>query len=323
MNCYIRYAILFFIAALAPVSVSAELIFSDEEYTAFTSATTQLLPAVIDFDSDTVPNGSPASVLALSRANGQPFPNIPTSQTTAFASAAQLTLGDSIVNGVGVNGFFLTNSLPPNTLEAATQYSVTITNTSTTVAEPLVADFLIPPPTMQFFGVGNSFPAGVDLARDAFAFVQVRISTKLTHPDGSIVEDVLLDYGMRTFRDPMSGVFLALPISSDSVGLTRFDEPDGSFGFQLPELVLEGVSSPDLAELGPGDVMEFGYDFFATASTGFGETGVFAAIGDPFNLSAGGARFNLEPIPLPAALWLLSPALGGLGLMCCRNARRT
>lgn len=171
MNNHIRYASLLFIAALVPVPVSAELIFSDEDYTAFTNATTQLLPAVTDFDSDTVPKGSPASVLALapSPAKGEPFPNLPTSQTRAFASAAQLSSGDSVLNGVGVSGFFLMNSLPPNTLEAATQYSITITNTSTTVTEPLVADFFVPTPTLQFFGVGDFLPAGADPARDAFA----------------------------------------------------------------------------------------------------------------------------------------------------------
>ena len=315
--------LLILLAAMAPVSVSAALIFSDEEYTAFTNATTQLLPAVSDFDSATVPFESPASVLALSRspAGGQPFPNIPTSQTTAFASAAQLTLGGgNVLTGVGANGFFLRNSLPPNTLEAGATYAVTITNTSTTATEALVADIFIPTPTMQFFGVGNFFPAGADPALDASARVQARVLTKITHPDGSIVEDVLVDYGMFTFRNPQTGVFEALPLSSDSVGLTRFDEPDGSFGFALPELDLEGVTSPDLAELGPGDVMEFSYDFFATASTGFGETGVFAAIGDPFNLSAGGGRgIDIKAaggsgsvVPIPGAVWLLSSGLLGL-----------
>jgi hypothetical protein len=314
---------LILLSALASVSAQAELIFSDEVYTAFTSATTQLLPAVSDSDSETVPFESPGSVLALSQspAGGQPFPNIPTSQTTAFASAAQLFSGNSVLTGVGANGFFLRNSLPPNTLEAGATYAVTITNPSTTAAEALVADIFIPTPTLQFFGnIGNSFPAGADPALDASARVQARVLTKVTHPDGSIVEDVLVDYGMFTFRNPQTGVFEALPISSDSVGLTRFDEPDGSFGFQLPELDLEGVTSPDLAELGPGDVMEFSYDFFATASTGFGETGIFAAIGDPFNLSgAGSGRIDIKVagdpgsvVPIPGAVWLLSSGLLGL-----------
>lgn len=327
MNSRTRPAILALIAALAPGAASAALIFSDEEYTAFTNATTQLPPAVTDFDSKTVPFGSPASVLALSRspARGQPFPNIPTSQTTPFASAAQLTLGGgNVLTGVGVNGFFLMNSLPPNTLEATATYSVTVTNTSTTITEALTADIFIPTPTLQFFGVGNFFPSGVDPARDASARVQARVLTKITHPDGSIVEDVLLDYGMFTFRNPQTGVFDVLPISSDSVGLTRFEVPDGSFGAQLPELDLEGVTAPDLAALGPGDIMEFSYDFFATASTGFGETGIFAAIGDPFDLSASGARFDIvtSAVPEPSTgVLLLAGLLVALTVAMRRGAR--
>jgi hypothetical protein len=98
------------------------------------------------------------------------------------------------------------------------------------------------------------------------------------------------------------------------VGITRFDVPDGSFGFRLPELSV-GISLP---ELGPGDIMEVSFDYFATASTGFGETGIFAAIGDPFNLSTGGGRFDLQvgdpgpgglPVPEPATWTLLASGL--------------
>ena len=46
--------------------------------------------------------------------------------------------------------------------------------------------------------------------------------------------------------------------------------------------------------VGPGESLEFGYDYFATASTGFGETAVFAAIGDPFDLTAGGGHFEFQ-----------------------------
>lgn len=53
-----------------------------------------------DFD-DTIDGFG--SVLALTRATGQtlPFPNLPTSQTTAFASSAGTDVG---VFGVGASG---------------------------------------------------------------------------------------------------------------------------------------------------------------------------------------------------------------------------
>lgn len=123
----------------------------------------------------------------------------------AFASAA----GDGRGNfGVGVNGFFFRNSLPANALEAGTTMSQSVNNNSGS-SVGISANFFIPPPTLQFFGIGNSFPAGVDPARDATAVVSVKIVTKLNHPDGSVVEDIALDYGMRLFREPVGGELFA------------------------------------------------------------------------------------------------------------------
>lgn len=321
MNSQIRSAILVLVAALAPGSVSAALIFSDLFFSASTEAHTQLPPPVIDSNTEFIPNQGPGAVEALSRANGAPFPNLPNSVGSAFASAAQLTFaGGVILTGVGVNGFFLRNSLPPNKLLALAFNSQTITNNSTTDTESLLVSFFIPAPTMQFFGVGDSFPGGADLARDASALVEAELFTNLTRADGSRVQEIILTYGMQTFRDPRpGGAFSAIPRSSDSVGLTRFDEPDGSFGFALPELLLEDVLLP---EIGPGESLEIVYTFSASASTGFGETGIFAAIGDPFNLSTSGARFNIQvgdpidpgpgpgvPVPVPATWSLLAAGL--------------
>jgi hypothetical protein len=64
--------------------------------------------------------------------------------------------------------------------------------------------------------------------------------------------------------------------------------------------------------MGPGDVLDFTYDYFARASTGFGETAVFAASGDPFDLSAGGSVGldvgSAGQAPEPATLPLLGTA---------------
>jgi hypothetical protein len=105
--------------------------------------------------------------------------------------------------------------------------------------------------------------------------------------------------------------------------LSRFDEPDGSFGFRLLP-VIRGFS---FSSVRPGESLEFGYDYFATASTGFGETGVFAAIGDPFNLTADGGRFEFQggdappsnPVPEPGSLTMFAI---GLAVLCIFAHRR-
>jgi hypothetical protein len=319
MKNRISFAAIVLFTAFAPIDGPAALVFSDVFHSATTQARTQLSPPVDDFDSEFIPNQGSGGVEALSRAIGAPFPNLPNSVGSAFASAAQLTLGGSTLSGVGVNGFFDRNSLPPNDLLAQTVSSQTITNNSTTDTETLLADFFIPAPTMQFFGVGDFFPGGVDPARDAFGFVEAELFVNLTLADGSSGgRFVLLTYGMNTFRDPrLGGLFTAVPRSSNSVGLTRFDEPDGSFGFRLPELLLQDVP---LADIGPGERLEVNYVFIASAKTGFGETGVFAAIGDPFNLNGGGGRLTLQVgdavdpgpgsgIPEPGTLALLGLSL--------------
>ena len=322
MTKRISFAAVLLFAAFAPIEARAALVFSDVFHSAITQARTQLSPPVDDFDSELIPNQGAGGVEALSRANGAPFPNLPNSVGSAFASAAQLTLGGgSVLSGVGVNGFFLLNSLPPNDLLAQATTSQTITNNSPTDTEILLADLFIPTPIMQFFGVGDFFPGGADPARDAFGFVEAELSVNLTLADGSSGgRFVLFTYGMNTFRDPLlGGQFTAVPRSSNSVGLTQFDEPDGSFGFRLPEVFLQDIP---LAGIGPGESLEVNYLFLASAKTGFGETGIFAAIGDPFNLSGGGGSFALRvgdpagpgtgsggSIPEPSTLALLGLSL--------------
>jgi hypothetical protein len=323
MNKPNRSAVLLLIAAVTPVSMSADLIdISDMEMTAFASFNKQGSPEQSAFDSNSGPFGSlaRAEVLVLAQTRSTPFPNVPTSQTQAFGSSATNANG---FYAVGVSGFFFQNSLPPNALVASGTATQTITNNSG-VAISGTGGFEIPAPTIRFFGVGNSFAPGADPARDATAAISIRFVTKLTHPDGSAVETILVDYGMRSFREPVSGVLVALPTSSDAVGITRFAELGGSFGFRLPDLKAER----SFGNIGPGDSMEVTYDYFAQASTGFGETGVFAAIGDPFNLSASGGRFDIQVgpatgVPEPATLATLAVGMVVLGYFLARRGRRS
>jgi hypothetical protein len=313
-----RCPALLLVAALAPLPASAQsflgLDFSDIKLTAFTSVSTQLQPIKTDTDTSSAPKGSVNAVDALVVARGIPFPNFPNSVGSAFASSAGDNNG---LFGVGVNGFFFTNSLPPDALLASVTFSQTITNNSTSNVS-IFAGVTIPAPTILLFGVGNSFPAGADPRRDVAASVNASFLTRITHPDGTVVDGQPLDYGISLFRQPISGVLFA--IDADGALLTKLEDPDGSFGFQLPNFQADNLL---LAEIAPGDVLELTLDYFASASTGFGETGIFAAIGDPFDLRAGGVRFDLQvgaptsPAPEPET-W----AMLGAGLMVLVVLRR-
>jgi PEP-CTERM motif len=317
MTHHLLRAVLLLAAALVPFSVpAADLEFSEVDLSTFAGFTTQLQPAKSDSDFQTAPyrDVSVISAKSLVLAGSIPFPNVPTSQTQAFASAAVNNFG---FIGVGVSGFFFQNSLPKNELTADASGTLTVFNSSTE-SQSLLVDFLIPAPTFRFFGIGNSLPP--DPARDVAAVVSARMLSTITHADGSVEpQHTALDYGMTLFRDPNFGPLFAIPTADASGKLTRFDEPDGSFGFQLEALVLTDFF---IAEFAPGDTIEFTFDYLASASTGFGETGIFAAIGDPLDLTTGGGHFDIHvdaptSIPEPSTWALLAT-----GLMALRFAAR-
>jgi len=307
-------------AGFGPVSVSAGTIeLSDVRITARATFSSQRVPEISDFAVKVAPADQLLQAAQALVIEGLPFPNVPNSQNAGFASSAGVVGG---VFGVGVNGLHFQNSLPPNRYFASGTWSQTLTNNSdvTQVSNGVIS---VPAPTIRFFGVGNSFPAGADPDLDASAAVNIRLTSKLTHKNGSVDETVQFEYGMHTLRAPIVGVLLADPTDDALGALSRFDEFDGSFGFRLLPVV-RGFS---FASVGPGESLEFGYDYFATASTGFGETAVFAAIGDPFHIDVGGGSFEVQvgeaqptdsSVPEPGSF-----ATFGIGLaVLCTFARR-
>ena len=181
----VSHAAVIVIASLVPVAVSADAIsLSDVRVSARVTFSSQRVPEKSDFDVEVAP---PDQLLQAAQAlviEGLPFPNVPNSQGVGFASSAGVVGG---IFGVGVNGLHFQNSLPPNRYFASGTWSQTLTNNST-VAQVSSGAISVPAPTMRFFGVGNSFPPGADPDLDASAAVNIRLTSKLTHTNGSVQE---------------------------------------------------------------------------------------------------------------------------------------
>ena len=69
--------------------------------------------------------------------------------------------------------------------------------------------------------------------RDAEAGVNLTMRSKLTHPNGSFREDIVLDYGMTVSREPLTGVMLAFPNDDavEQMGVFRFEVPTEASAF--------------------------------------------------------------------------------------------
>ena len=126
------------------------------------------------------------------------------------------------------------NSLPPNALVASGTDTQSITNNSDFTI-PDGRGLLHPGPDPAFFGpLGILFPPVRTPTRDAFANANIRLSTKLTQANGNTVDIIHLDYGLLIFREPSTGLLFTPNPDRRRRAVTRFEEPDGSFGFRLP-----------------------------------------------------------------------------------------
>jgi hypothetical protein len=318
MKIHVPFASAALIAALAPSLLSAATVDAPESLlTAFAEFDTQALGSPLtDFDSDIGSSTTLFGVEALVSGFAPAFPGQPNSVGTGFASAA----GDSSGSfGVGVNANFGPSARPrPHSMLASGTLTQDLLN-DTDEVRTFGARFFIPAPVIVLAGqIGDFFPVGVDPALDVNAEVLARIVTKVTRTDGSFDEQVVFEYGMKTGRNAAGELGVTTTLGA---GDPEVVEDIGFFSFVLPE---QSLDADTIAVVGPGDSITLDFQYFALGGTGFGETAVFAAIGDPFDLSSGGGRIEFvqdgggvappppAPIPLPTTLPLLATGLAAL-----------
>ena len=109
MSHGIRFASSLVIATLAPLAAHAgDVTLSDVSLTARATFSSQrVMPELSDFDTKTAPANELLQAAQALVKEGLPFPNVPNSQNSGFASSAATVGG---VFGVGVNGLHFENS---------------------------------------------------------------------------------------------------------------------------------------------------------------------------------------------------------------------
>jgi hypothetical protein len=301
------------LCALAPTALLAAVISLDTELTAVAEFDNETLARpVIDSDAAAGPRTSFLEVDSLVTGL-RPFEFLPNG-LGGFVSAT----GDSTgLFGVGVNGFFAqaARSRPNSMLASGTHTRAEFNDTDEVVTFSLTG--FIPAPVITIDSrIAGSNLGGFDPTLDVSAQVLARIVTTVTRLDGSTDEEVVLEYGMQTGRDALGKFHVTstagapAPTAANEFFRTSFSLPD--HGFTLASFVAAA----------PGEILTVDFQYFATGSTGVPETGIFAAMGDPFDLTSAGGRIDLTqagvvepplaPVPLPGAFASLAVGLGAL-----------
>lgn len=224
--------------------------------------------------------------------------------------------------GAGVNSVFVAGTSrlnPPNVLIARALETQTFRN-DTASTTGVIGTFTIPSPTVTLlFGGVTLDPADPKKPRGT-AFAE--ITTSLTDVNGVRTGTVLFTYGVDTFYDPLTAELLSIPVGS-APGAVQTTGPNGQVIFTVAEATNQLLA---LGVVGPGETLAVTGRYLTQVSSGFGETGASAFVGDPNNLSASSARFTLAtddgtppvnpsptPVPAPAGWPVLAAGLAVLG----------
>jgi PEP-CTERM motif len=313
------------VAALAPTHITAATV---DFITVTTEADFIEGGLLIGPDVDTqtgLANGPVVEAESLVLTTGNFVPGIPNSVGTGFGSA----VGDSVGNfGVGVNSVAFRNASPASTTTAKGSILLVGRN-DTSVPVSLLASFFIPAPVIFLSGGGLSVNPNIDPFLDFNALVDASVNLSVNRAVGPDEEISVLQYGMIAQRSPVTRVMDVL-VDPGTVGLT-IDRSGSSVRADLPSLT---ITNQIIATLDPGDEYLLDLSYIAFGRTGIGETGYFAAIGDPFDIVSGGGSLSVAfgdvgapvdptdpidpapvdptvpaPVPLPGTLMLFASGL--------------
>jgi hypothetical protein len=279
-----------------------------------------------DVDTQTgLANGPVFEAESLVLTTGTFVPGIPDTVGTGFGSA----VGDSVGNfGVGVNSLPFRNANPASTTTSKGSI-LSVDKNDTNVPMNLLASFFIPAPVIFLFGGEVSVNPNIDPFVDFNALVDASINLPVNRAAGPDEEISVLKYGMIAQRNSNTREMEIL-VDPGTAGL---DVDRSSFDTRadLPALT---ITDKIIGTLSPSDEYLMDLSFTAFGRTGCGETGYFAAIGDPFEIVSGGGSLSVAfgdvgapvdltdqidpapvdptvpaPVPLPGSLILFASGL--------------
>jgi hypothetical protein len=294
-----------------------------------------LLPGATIFDDGrSVPDAAPgerAEFLYLA-SQGENLSGRSTTITGAFASALAAF---NHTGGVGVTSFIGGDPNPanPDAIEQLAAHATWTQDFSNNDTEPQDLFAILHIPALQVGLIGVPPDRTSDSATET-AEAEVTVAFIVTHADGTTTKGPLFEFGLRAFETQFLlgpghfenvAQFQALGINAKTLPL--FDSfKDNGDDFN-PRFSIDAVSTRvDFGTLQHGDTLDVVYQLTAVGTTGGGEEGFVAFLGDPFEVSGISDAFVVTAAPALAGsvpepvTWLTM--IFGFGLVGGIAARR-
>ncbi len=242
----------------------------------------------------------------------------------AFASA--LAAFDH-TGGVGVTSFIGGDPNPanPDAIEQLAAHATWTQDFANNTAEPQDLFAILQIPALQVGLIGVP-PERTSVSATETAEAEVTVAFIVTHADGTTTKGPLFEFGLRAIEKQVPFVqpghfanfadvqFLGI----NDKTLPLFDSFKDNGDDSNPRFDIDAVSTRvDFGTLQPGDTLDVVYQLTAVGTTGGGEEGFVAFLGDPFEVSGTSDAFVVSAgpaaaaVPEPATWVLMILGIGG------------
>jgi len=324
-------------ALAAPILVMGQAAHAQVDFGAMdlsASVHEALLPGATIFDdAHETPDAGPheRAEFLYHASQGENLSGRSSSITGAFASA--LTVGDHS-GGVGVTSFIGGDPNPsnPDAVEQLAAHATWTQDFANNGTEPegVFATLNIPALQVGLIGVP---PERTSVSATETAEAEATVAFIVTHADGTTTKGPLFEFGLRAIeKQLMLGIghfenFADVEfIGVNAKTLPLFDSFKDNGDQFNPRFDIDAVSTKvDFGTLQPGDTLDVVYQLTAVGTTGGGEEGFVAFLGDPFDVSGTSDAFVVTTgppaatVPEPATWVLMILGFGAVAGLATRR----